>query len=67
VLLGLDPIDGVWEGVDKEVGVLLAVPVCVRVGVLLAVLDALLVTEGVPVFDRVLSAVTDEVPVLVVV
>jgi hypothetical protein len=67
VLLGLDPTEGVWEGVDKEVGVLLVVPVCVRVGVLLAVLDALLVTEGVPVFDRVLSAVTDEVPVLVVV
>jgi len=67
VLLGLDPTEGVWEGVDKEVGVLLAVPVCVRVGVRLAVLDALLVTEGVPVFDRVLSAVTEEVPVLVVV
>ena len=67
MLLGLDPTEGVWEGVDKEVGVLLVVPVCVRVGVLLAVLDALLVTEGVPVFDRVLSAVTDEVPVLVVV
>ena len=48
-------------------GVLLAVPVCVRVAVLLGVLDLLLVTEGVPVFDAVLSAVTEGVLVLVVV
>jgi hypothetical protein len=61
VSLGLDPTEDVWDGVDKDVGVLLAVPVCVRVGILLGVLDLLLVTEGVPLSDIVFSAVTEGV------